>query len=155
MEDYYNATLSIISKSTDMYTNYAQNCYRNTTGSTCALFVKPRLSWQADRNASCPFAPEICLRPYGNLQLDTGYVNSHDDLGINMPPAERFEWRAKSACSPLKLEGYMSTFQRVEGNNSVPYALYHYGGNITYAYLMRGEESQTFTKDFKKDYDIL
>jgi hypothetical protein len=56
---------------------------------------------QADRNAPCPFPHKLCKSTYGNLFLDTGYLNSNEYFGINTPPEERFYFRNPLHCAPL------------------------------------------------------
>jgi hypothetical protein len=42
----------------------------------------------------------------GNIQIDTGFINSHFDLGINAPPENRFLLRLFAECAPLLTDGY-------------------------------------------------
>ena len=39
------------------------------------------------RGTACPFSGQesICRNVSGNIQIDTGFINSHFDLGINAP----------------------------------------------------------------------
>lgn len=87
---------------------YAQRCYR--TGANprdCAVFFQPKLQWKADHNATCSFpGKEICLNNFGNLRLDSGYINSDHHLGINNPPETRFFVRTVVECAPLRTRGY-------------------------------------------------
>ncbi|OJD39060.1 uncharacterized protein BKCO1_3000121 [Diplodia corticola] len=75
--------------------NYAQQCYAsNSTGVlTCGTFVKKRLPLKVQTNASCPFQRDMCKSNDRNLVLDTGYLDSHDDFGLNAPPSQRFKYR--------------------------------------------------------------
>jgi hypothetical protein len=75
--------------------NYYQSCFPNQSGAqNCRTHIKPRLSYSIDRNATCPFEEKICVNRYGNLKFDSGMVNTHDDLGINSPPSQRFNLRS-------------------------------------------------------------
>ncbi|KAL1641072.1 hypothetical protein SLS58_006344 [Diplodia intermedia] len=58
------------------------------------------------RNASCPFHDDICRSQNGNLYIDTGYIDTHKDLGINAPPDHRFQYRQTTHCAPLRTDGY-------------------------------------------------
>ncbi|KAF2142266.1 uncharacterized protein K452DRAFT_333074 [Aplosporella prunicola CBS 121167] len=74
--------------------DYAQECYpdiQSTEG--CNTFVQRRLSTSVIRNAFCPFPGDICKSQDSNLLLDTGLVDSHNDLGINAPPGHRYQFR--------------------------------------------------------------
>ncbi|KAH8785389.1 hypothetical protein F5883DRAFT_708240 [Diaporthe sp. PMI_573] len=90
--------------------NYVQQCYsQNSTGITdCNYFVTQRLPGYIDTTAPCPFNDSICRSNSSNLELDTGFVDSHTHLGINAPPNERIFFRRKLQCAPLVTEGYNS-----------------------------------------------
>ncbi|GAW22620.1 hypothetical protein ANO14919_121620 [Xylariales sp. No.14919] len=107
---------------------YAQQCYQSDVSelspSECTRFVVNHLPTSSvNTNAKCPFQPEICQTQDHNIQLDTGYLNSHDHLGINAPETQRFALRYALQCVPLKSEGHTSEFS-YEG---LPYVRYHYG----------------------------
>ena len=106
--------------------NYAQQCYSVSTSSFlgCSTLVRKRLSVQIDRNASCPFKDSICRTADGNLVLDTGYLDSHYDFGLNAPASNRFLFRQVIRCAPLVTEGYKSRYLTKSGDS---YTLYHYG----------------------------
>ncbi|KAL9624424.1 MAG: hypothetical protein Q9160_001387 [Pyrenula sp. 1 TL-2023] len=59
-------------------------------------------------NADCPFPGQdrICLRKSGNIRIDTGLMNSHEDFGLNAEPADRFGFRRVHHCAPLLTDGY-------------------------------------------------
>ena len=68
------------------YLSYARSCYQNFTDvGKCDYYIRPRLPLYSNRNAGCPFTSEICISQSGNIQLDTGYIDSHEDLGLNTP----------------------------------------------------------------------
>ncbi|KAI0198859.1 hypothetical protein F4808DRAFT_462435 [Astrocystis sublimbata] len=86
---------------------YATRCYNNITSSTkCDDFVKERLAVKVISNASCPFDATICKEHDTSLLLDTGYLDSINDLGINTPPENQFLLRRTAYCAPIKTEGY-------------------------------------------------
>lgn len=90
--------------------NYVQQCNsQNSTGLTdCSYFVTQRLPGYINTTAPCPFSESICRSNSSNLELDTGFVDSHTHLGINAPPNERIFFRRKLQCAPLVTEGYNS-----------------------------------------------
>lgn len=109
IDDYDVIVNPYISQRTALSVAYAQRCYNNYANPRdCSLFYKPRLQWTTDRNATCPFPGEkdICLNNFDNLHLDSGYIDSDRDLGINSPPGTRFLYRSAIRCAPLKTEGY-------------------------------------------------
>ncbi|KAI0469235.1 hypothetical protein F4859DRAFT_505535 [Xylaria cf. heliscus] len=86
---------------------YAVRCYSNISSSAmCNNFVKARLPVTVISNASCPFQASICKENNTNLFLDTGYLDSINDFGINTPPENRFLFRQVSHCAPILTEGY-------------------------------------------------
>ncbi len=68
--------------------NYARQCYTSASvGVSCGIYVKKQLPLAVvDTNASCPFDDKLCKNVAGNLLIDTGMLDSHDDLGRNTPP---------------------------------------------------------------------
>lgn len=94
--------------------NYAQQCYstspsRPGTGTSCMTFVRPQLPGIQNKSASCPFQESLCRNKTANLHLDSGYLDSHFDLGLNAPPNERILLRNVLHCAPLVTEGNMVT----------------------------------------------
>jgi hypothetical protein len=64
--------------------NYALQYY-SATGAKhleCASAVKRQLPLLAQQNATCPFDRTICTQDK-NVLLNTGYLDSHADFGIN------------------------------------------------------------------------
>jgi hypothetical protein len=111
--------------------NYAQRCYfANARDENCNTFVKPRLPSTTNWNASCPFDDKICLSPYGNIELDTGLVDSHFDLGYNGPDSKRMQYRRVMSCAPLKMEGYTDSFVYPSLVGNVSYRRYNYGPRL-------------------------
>jgi hypothetical protein len=118
---------------------YGQKCYTNLTTHTdgCNLYIKPQLPLFSDPNASCPFGNGICKSETGNLVLDTGYLDSNTDLGINAPQEERFQVRFVHQCAPIKTQGHMTPFNDSEYG---PVMRYNYGqvatvtGGINFTY---------------------
>jgi hypothetical protein len=116
---------------------YATQCYSNTSGATlsCGIFVKNRLATTADFNAPCTFHRDICRQNDSNLLLDTGFLDSNKDFGVNMPDNSRFLYQRLLHCAPLRTEGYRSVFNLTSDRS---YTQYFYGTNgrqnFTYEY---------------------
>ena len=136
-----------ISQRTALSMAYAQRCYNDNANSrNCSVFHTPRLRWTADRNATCPFSggKDICLNDFSNLRLDSDYIDSDRDLGINSPPETRFFYRSVVDCAPLNTEGYMRSTKYVPSEESLTknetIFQYFYGEfrdtqkNVTYQY---------------------
>ncbi|KAF2191705.1 hypothetical protein K469DRAFT_654829 [Zopfia rhizophila CBS 207.26] len=111
--------------------NYAIQCYTNESNAEdCHPYVKPRLPLTVTRNAPCPFKGDICQFQKENLILDTGYINSHNDLGINYPNKDRFLLRSIHHCAPLKTNGFSETYDSEDRSNEgvkVPVMRLNYG----------------------------
>lgn len=102
----------------------AQQCYSNTISTfDCTYFVKNNLHGTINGSASCPFSEEICRSNSSNIILDTGYIDSIEDLGMNSPQDESIKFRTVLQCAPLETHGYTS-------NKSTPtdnFTQYYYG----------------------------
>jgi hypothetical protein len=100
------------------YSNYATQCYTDAaTSEDCHLYIKPRISTIVTRNASCPFAPEMCKTKTENIIVDSGFINSQHDLGINGPPGSRFDMRLLYHCAPLVTEGFKKVLKQSDDPN--------------------------------------
>jgi hypothetical protein len=140
---FFTVLLPYLAQRLVAYSNYALSCYasnKNTVG--CNTFVKNQLPFTSNRSASCPFSPELCRLANGNLLLDTGYLNSHSDFGMNAPADKRFLYRRTTHCAPMVTEGYMRSINISDSGITRPYTEYAYGpytkadagSNITYSY---------------------
>lgn len=113
----FSAAVDASVRKANTATNYAQQCYNFSNyggcsaGSPCNSFVVPRLALSQDTNAPCPFSDGICRNESSNIILDTGYIDSHDHLGINSPEKNRLLSRTVAHCAPLRTEGYKTNIQ--------------------------------------------
>ncbi|ETN39471.1 uncharacterized protein HMPREF1541_05695 [Cyphellophora europaea CBS 101466] len=132
---------------TVLASSYARTCYEGNDKLNklqCSSYVKPALKWTAPKNASCPFDHSMCKDGLV-YQLDTGIIESHEDLGINMPSSGRIGFRKVTTCAPIVQDGFVSN-QTSEGTDGLGLEgdnvrQYHYGGiaavgldNTTYWY---------------------
>lgn len=116
------------SERANQFLNYGMQCYTNTSSSDgCNLYIKPQLPLKSGRGVACPFKEGICKLEADNLELDTGYLNSLEHLGINLSPSERFEFRMVHQCAPIKTEGYTEQFN---DSHVGPVMRYLYGENL-------------------------
>lgn len=127
--------------------NYAQQCYSANTSHTfdCTTYVKPRLPSTVDYNAPCPFQDDICRSNNSNIRLDTGYIDTLEHLGINLP--ERTLYRSILHCAPLVTEGYSENVSRPDIGNMTRY---FYGettipdSGVNFSYEAPSQGSQYF-----------
>jgi hypothetical protein len=93
------------------FLNYGMQCYTNETHADgCNTYLKPRLPLVSTRGIPCPFGDGVCKLDNDNLMMDTGYLDSLHDLGINSAPEDRFQLRIVNKCAPLKSQGYTKDF---------------------------------------------
>lgn len=138
---------SYLAKQIDNAANYAQRCYSNDSSGylNCGTFIRDKLAFNINTTADCPFQNEICRKPSSNLRLDTGYIDSHSDFGLNTPPDQRFQWRNILHCAPLVTEGYTHSRNTTSLGNMT---FYNYGqvnsgdGAYNYTYAAQAVESQ-------------
>jgi hypothetical protein len=128
---------------------YARQCYSRETVLNnqlrCEMYATQSIGWEA-QDTDCLFDSSICSasRAY---KLDTGVIDSHTDLGVNIPAAGRVGFRKVTTCSPLSVQApYVSVIASssldnlgIEGDKIREY---HYGTylgasldlNTTYRY---------------------
>lgn len=116
--------------------SYVQNCLLQPQAlPECQLFKKAELPWNSTQDNPCPFG-DLCVGPTnGSLYLDTGLLDSRDDLGINGEGGDRVLWRKNMTCSPITTKGYSSqgkttmvNYERqFEGSVDVNYTAVFYG----------------------------
>ena|SRR5690242_1723115 len=87
---------------------YASTCYLDHRSTdSCRTFVRSSLPYSISRNVECPFPGkgQICRKLKGAIRLDSGYLKSHTDLGINTPPSSRFLYRTVNECASIRTIG--------------------------------------------------
>lgn len=123
---------------------YAQSCYQNSSTDACNMYVTKRLPLIVDRNASCPFGEDVCQMKFGNLQMDTGYIDTHKHLGMNARPQDRFSLRLTTHCAPLKTEGFSETVNTVNTENNQTVRTFR----LNYGALGSGDYHKNYTYQF-------
>jgi hypothetical protein len=144
---YYSAEYEVLGDAA----NYAQQCYSSNSSGLldCDRFVVKSLNTSIiQTNLSCPFQDGLCRSNDSNLLLDTGFIDSNDDFGLNTPVDHRFKWRYVLQCAPLVTDGYASPAV-IENRTWVQY---NYGsfvdGNLAtdynFTYAIQDVDSQYF-----------
>lgn len=119
--------------------NYALMCYgKDNFAEGCPTFPRKSLPFNVTRNLPCPFPgmEGICRKPADAIRLDSGFIKSHLDLGINTAPESRFLYRKVTECAPLLNEGFTQRIISSRGlNSSIPEALLNFFYGETYSYI--------------------
>lgn len=117
---------------------YAAECYgydshaaANVPSPDCNAYGRQLINWSVDTNATCPFAPEMCVDNLA-VRLDTGYIDSHLHLGINAPKEDRVLYREVFECAPITSKGFSSGWLDVADSGLSPgeYTSGLYGAQI-------------------------
>jgi hypothetical protein len=83
---------------------YERQCYTGLADlADCRTLPTRRLNWTM-RDAACPFTDAgLCIRANNTpVSLDTGYIDSNSQLGINAPLADTVAYRKVITCSPMQ-----------------------------------------------------
>lgn len=116
--------------------SYARQCYGNNTATQlCSSYKIPALPIHMSNTTDCPFPgkEQICLPNSTTLTLDTGLLDSHDHLGINTPPSNRFAFRRVDQCIPLVVDKYSHI------NSSKPFTASN--ASVEYRYGMQNDDT--------------
>lgn len=121
--------------------NFAASCYENSSGTTqgCLPYGRRKMYWTRNLNSECPFASSMCKEGLA-ISFDSGYLDSHLDLGINAKPGDRIKFRKNLTCAPVPTEGFCSglldtsqagdpTALSVSSNSNQRFVIYYYGPN--------------------------
>jgi len=84
--------------------SYSRGCYRQDGTKDCNTFVRKVLPSTVNISAPCPFDQKICNGPA--ISVDTGFIYSDSDLGINTKPENRISGRKTLQCVSLRGEDY-------------------------------------------------
>ncbi|EXJ63174.1 hypothetical protein A1O7_03620 [Cladophialophora yegresii CBS 114405] len=148
---------------------YAQECYLSQAfadgmSPTCNTLKTSRLNWTV-WDSTCPFAPHLCHKDSKVIVLDTGLIDSHEDLGINASPGDRLKYQRRTTCAVLDDSGYIRGWDGSITNSSSPKpapdaAFAYYGpslykeGNWTYSYSNFASFYNDFSAQVTLPYQI-
>ena len=123
--------------------DYSRTCYEqeySRTSSICNFPVKSNIVSTATDAESCPFASEMCATGPA-LQLDSGYMSSDLDLGLNAEPQNRIWFRLVTTWTPVPATNFTSNWTSLPGDplTGDEFKLYYFGsslqnGNVTANY---------------------
>lgn len=86
---------------------YASTCYVGDTQSqTCQGYATTRTGKSDLVVSSCPFKDNICSGD--SVTIDSGFIDSDLDFGINAKASDRISYRRLLTCSVLNQQGYVS-----------------------------------------------
>ena len=85
---------------------YVQDCYP-VADPGCEGYIVAALNQTINKNASCPFDDSLCLTEA--IEIDTGYLDSAIDLGINAKPEDRVWYRKVISCAVLSTDSSFAT----------------------------------------------
>ncbi|KAF7195781.1 hypothetical protein HII31_02916 [Pseudocercospora fuligena] len=153
---------------------YAQQCYGNgSLPSSCNFWVKPRFELKP-QSTKCPFNYPTCVENGTEaLILDTGYLDSFNDFGINAGESDRVQMRRIATCAPLNISQHIEVLDAngpvlgplmapIHGHSPFPARsawVAHYGqtrfypNNITYVHFdVESNLTRTYTSNAVKAF---
>lgn len=120
---------------------YARACYGDVSNELqCGRFLRSQLTSTSKMNVSCPFQSRICLEgPNAAFQIQSNWIDTNNDLGINSKTSDRLQYRKVTTCSVLKIADYISEDNFTDSNgNFMRMYRYNYGrsgiGNDTFSF---------------------
>ena len=107
-------------------TAYTGACYEDASNKPqCHQYVLSSIPWKSNRDISCPFGNGIC-KDVPAFQMDTGFVDSLDALGMNTKTSDRVQYRKVSTCSILRTKEYGEYVNITNSNNQLQQMLRYY-----------------------------
>ena len=123
---------------------YSKACYGNTLGgSQCHQYPKSSIPWTNKTNAPCPFERNICKDGVGGYEMDTGFIDSHETLGINSKASERIEYRKHTSCSVLRTREYAYDYNYTDSSGVIQQM-------IGYSYETPTNDLYNYTYEYNK-----
>jgi hypothetical protein len=85
--------------------SWAETCYRNSSlPKICDFLVQPSIPLTV-RDAPCPFPNTTWCNTTEAVSVDTGLLDVTKTFGLNLRADERVQFRRKTTCSILPIEG--------------------------------------------------
>jgi len=99
--------------------SYSRSCYRQEGSVDCASFSRKSIPYKMNVSTPCPFSKEICNG--AAITLDTGFIHSDRDLGLNTHAKDRISIRKKTTCVPLSAEKYSDGWVHISDDMALLY----------------------------------
>lgn len=81
--------------------------------------------------------------------MDTGHIDSHEDLGINAPVSERVTYRKVTTCAPLHTKGHAEMVNGSTTDGELP------GDTIWHYFYGPVEGTNTLTANWTYAYNTV
>jgi hypothetical protein len=98
---------------------YVRKCYgQNLDTNLCSQYAAQDIASSENVNATCPFGNNICF--YNNAsayQVDSGFIDSNQKFGLNVPKNQRVFIRFVTTCAPIKTSGYRKFINNTESEH--------------------------------------
>ncbi|KAF5714793.1 hypothetical protein FMUND_7174 [Fusarium mundagurra] len=76
--------------------NYVNNCYNSTDALSCSVLPRQNLDYAVYQISDCPFGSRCKVSP---ITMETGWMDSHEDFGMNAPVSDRVQMRKQATCA--------------------------------------------------------
>jgi hypothetical protein len=100
---------------------YVDGChaYSPTSTNTCNDYVRPYFASTTNVSSTCIFHDNICLAP--SVTFESGYIDTHSDMGLNAPPQGRISVQKRMSCAPIDAERFSSDWITVPIQYGLPW----------------------------------
>lgn len=108
---------------------YERACYSDSrrVDYDCDIFTVRRINATVNQHWPCFFTdPSTCISELDNIQIDTGYINSNEHLGINAPRQDSVDYRKITECAPINYTKWASATPSAGPPGSIPGNQYEY-----------------------------
>lgn len=129
---------------------YANNCYPDSSYADydCDKFSVRRINATVNQYLPCFFTdPSTCISDLYNIQINTGYIDSNRDLGINAPSQNSVAYRRVSECAPMNFTKWVSSYNLTGSPGSLPDDRYEYFYLGPYIYSGKVYTDYTYAVD--------
>lgn len=128
---------------------YSRACYGDASNELqCGRFSQSQLGFTSEMNASCPFQSHICLEgPSAAFQVESGWIYTDKDLGINSKASDQLQYRKVTTCSVLHTTGYFNQINTTDSSGDpLRQVYYNYGpaasDNFMFSYDLHNVRNQ-------------
>jgi hypothetical protein len=93
-----------------MAREYSRECYTQLAlwgSQSCNTFIQSTIHSQIQIEDPCPFQDTMCATPA--ITIDTGFIDSHQHLGMNTAQQNRIQFRKLMSCAIIPADRDYST----------------------------------------------